>query len=258
MAVIDQDSKGSLAAMIAAPLSFTKKAPLMITSGQGLDPQVAAELVRRNVTKVYLVGTNVAPALATDIKSLLKKSAVIELTGTTRYATAAVVAGLVPGAPVLVANSDTSVISSSIGALAFHQRPILFTTAAVLPWQSARVISQKGLPVTVIGTPETVLDSQLTGLELDDQRQPAIDEVELSLLALFAAEPKNIQFIPAKFDSLLLGGAGLPTFALDASGHVTDIAKRFIADHPTFGAISVLGSSSLVNAASFNEIVALR
>lgn len=253
LAVVDLDS---VAAAIAAPLSFTKKAPLMFTSGQVLDPRVAAEITRRRVTKIYLVGTNVAPALATSLKSLRNVS-LVSLTGTTRYATAAAVAALVPGAPVLLANSDVLFIGSSIGALAAAQRPILFTTQAVLPWQSARIISKKGLPVTVIGTPETVLDAQLTGFKIDDQRQPTSDNLESALLRLFASQTKSIQFISAKSDPLLLGGSGLPTFTLDPNGQVSGMAKAFVAAHPTFGAISVLGSSALVNAASFDEIKAL-
>lgn len=254
LADVDSDS---LAAAIAAPLSFTKKAPLLFTSGQALDLRVSAEIARRKVTKIYLVGTNVPPALTTALKSLPKVS-LIALTGTTRYATAAAVAALVPGAPVLLANSDVSFIGSSIGALAAARRPILFTTKAVLPWQSARIISRKGLPVTVVGTPGTILDAQLAGLDVDDQRQPTIEKLEATMLGLFAVHAKSIQFISAKFDPLLLSGAGLPTFALDVNGHVSDIAKTFVDAHPTFGSISVLGSSTLVNADSFNEIRALR
>lgn len=254
LAVTDPDT---VAAAIGAPLSFTKKAPLLFTSGQVLDPQIASEIARRRVTKVYLVGTNIAPTLMAALKSLPKVS-LVALSGTTRYATAAAVAALVPGVPVLLANSDVAFIDSSIGSIAAARRPILFTTQAVLPWQSARVISAKRLRVTVIGTAATISDSQLTGLDVDDQRQPASDGLEASLLGLFASRTKSIQFVPAKFDPLLLSGAGLPTFTLDANGHVTDFAKTFINAHPAFGAISVLGGSAIVTADSFNEIRALR
>jgi len=255
LAVVDSDS---LAAMVAAPLSFTKKAPLLFTSGQKLDVRVAAEILRRKVTKIYLVGTNVDPALIASIKRDSKKASLISLTGTTRYAMASAVAAIVPGAPILVANSDIAALGSSIGALASAQRPVLFTTAAVLPWESARSILKKGLPVTVLGTPETILDSQLTGLKIIDQRQPTMDKVEFSLLDLFAAGSTGIQFVPSKFDRFLLGGSGLPTFSLDEAGHIGELAKSFVVAHPTYGAISVLGSSSLISADSFIEINALR
>jgi hypothetical protein len=209
------------------------------------------------VNKIYLVGTNVPPALTTALKKLSKAS-LISLVGTSRYSTASAVAALVPGAPILIANSDVALIETAMGAIAAAQRPILFTTPAVLPWQSANIISKKGLPVTVIGTPISIQDVQLTGLKIDDQRQQASDQMSASLLALFAPQARSIQFVSAKFDPFLLSGAGVPTFALDAAGHVTDIAKTFINTHPAFGAISVLGSSAVVSADSFTEIAALR
>jgi stage II sporulation protein D len=254
LAVVDSDS---LSAAIAAPLSFTKKSPLMFTSGQALDPQVVAEIARRRVNKIYLVGTNVPPALTTALKKLSKVS-LVSLVGTSRYSTASAVAALVPGAPILIANSDVALIDTAMGAIAAAQRPILFTTPAVLPWQSANIISKKGLPVTVIGTPLSIQDVQLTGLKVDDERQPTSDQMSASLLSLFSPSVKSIQFVSTKFDPLLLSGAGVPTFALDADGHVSDSAKTLINTHPAFGAISVLGSSAVVSADSFTEIAALR
>lgn len=254
LAVVDSDP---LAAAIGAPLSFTKKAPLLFTSSQVLNPQVAAEIARRRVTKIYLVGINVPQSLITALKALPRTS-LISLTGPTRYDAAAAVADLVPGPAVLVANSDVSLLGSSIGALAAAKRPILFTTASTLPWQSSRSIAKKGLPVTVIGTPGTILDSQLTGLNINDQRQPTSDNLEGFLLGLFAPQTNGIQFVPSTFDPFLLGGSGQPIFALDANGHVSDVAKQFINSHPAFGVISVLGSSALVNSDSFNEIEVLR
>jgi SpoIID/LytB domain protein len=254
LAVVDTDS---LAAAIAAPLSFTKKAPLMFTSSQFLDPRVVAEIARRRVTKIYLVGTQVPPTLIAAIRRMSKAS-LISLTGTTRYSTASAVAALVPGAPILIANSDVALIDTTIGAIAAVQRPILFTTPKVLPWQSASIISKKGLPVTVVGTPTSILDEQLTGLNVDDKRQATSDQMEASLLALFAPRAKSIQFVSAKFDLLLLAGAGVPTFALDAGGHVSDSATNFVNAHPAFGAIAVLGTSAVLSADSFSEIAALR
>jgi hypothetical protein len=254
LAVVDSDS---LSAAIAAPLSFTKKSPLLFTSGLVLDPQVAAEIARRRVNKIYLVGVNVPPTLSAALKNISRAS-LVSLVGTSRYSTASAVAALVPGAPILIANSDVALIDTAMGAIAGAQRPILFTTPTVLPWQSANIISKKGLPVTVIGTPLSIQDVQLAGLKVDDQRQPTSDQMVASLLALFAPTAKSIQFVSAKFDPLLLSGAGIPTFALDADGHVSDSAKTFVNTHPAFGAISVLGSSAVVSADSFTEIAALR
>ena len=244
-------------AAIAAPLSFTKKAPLLITSPQVLDSRVAIEIGRRKATKIYLVGTNISPTLIASLKSL-KKISVVALTGTNRYATAAAVASLVPGAPILLANTDLALIDSSIGAIAAAKRPILFTTQSILPWQTSRFIIKKGLPVTVIGTPESILDSQLTSVTVDDQRQPNTDQMSVSLLTLFGSASRSIQFVPAQFDPLLLGGAGVVTFALSADGHVSDFAKNYIGMHPAIGIIEVLGKSALVSTESFAEINSLR
>jgi stage II sporulation protein D len=254
LAVVDTDS---VAAAIAAPLSFTKKAPLMLTSSQTLDPRVVAEISRRRATKIYLVGTNVPATLTAAIKRISKAS-LISLTGTTRYSTASAVAALVPGSPILIANSDLPLLDATIGAIAAAQRPILFTTQKVLPWQSAGIISKKGLPVTVVGTPDSIQDVQLTGLKIDDQRQPTSDQLVASLFTLFAPHTTSIQFISAKFDPLLLAGAGVPTFTLEADGHVSDASRNFVNSHPAFGAIAVLGTSAVVSVDSFNEIAALR
>ena len=254
LGVVDQDPA---TAAIAAPLSFTKKAPLLITSAQVLDSRVAIEIGRRKATKIYLVGINISPALIASLKNL-KKVSLVALTGNNRYATAAAVAALVPGAPILLANTDLALIDSSVGAIAAAKRPILFTTQSILPWQTSRFITKKGLPVTVIGTPETILDAQLTAIAVDDQRQPNTDQVSVSLLATFGSVSRSIQFIPAQFDPLLLGGGGVVTFALSADGHVSDFAKNYIGTHPAIGIIEVLGKSALVSTESFAEINSLR
>jgi stage II sporulation protein D len=253
LAVVDTDS---IPAAIAAPLSFTKRAPMLFTSSQSLDPRVGAEIVRRRATKIYLVGTNVSLMLLSAIKKT-SRATVISLVGTTRYSTASAVATLVPGAPILIANSDIPFIATVIGSIAAARRPILFTTTGVLPWPSARALATKGIMVTVVGTPLSIPDDQITDFKVDDKRQPSSDQLDASLLALFAAQAKSIQFISAKFDPLLLAGAGVPTFALDITGHVGAAAKNFVTTHPALNAIAALGTSASIGADSFTEIATL-
>lgn len=249
-------------AAIAAPLAYAKRALLLLTSGAALDARVSAEIIRRRVTKVYLVGTDISPVLAASLKSLSRLT-VVHLVGATRYATATAVAALVPGAPLIVSNPDLPLLGTSIGAIAAARRPILFTTPMTMPWQTARFLATKRSKPTVVGTPASVSDAQIAllsadGRLVDDQRQPTNDDLQRLLVTLFVHGVAGIQVVPAKIDPLLMGGAGIPTFQLTSDGQVSTATAEFVANHPALGAIVVLGDVGLVNSAVFDQLRALR
>jgi len=77
--------------LAAAPLAKAYGGPILLTPTTGVTPEVAAELQRLNPSQVFLVGLS-SSTVGAQVRTLLGQATITPLTGSDRYATAALVA----------------------------------------------------------------------------------------------------------------------------------------------------------------------
>jgi len=151
-------------ALASGTLAAEIDGPVLLTSPEGLDPRVAAELDRLGVNSVYLAGgtTALSPQVERDV--LLAGMTFTRLNGESRFHTAAAIAREVAhlGGPVsqaIVTRADNFADALAAGALATTGRaPILLTTSTDLPAVTAEALDEvvDGVRVFLAGGPEAV------------------------------------------------------------------------------------------------------
>jgi hypothetical protein len=140
--------------LAATVLAKAANGPLLLTLSTGLSAGVQDELVRLNVTKVFIVG--LSATIVSQVKTALPTLApeqIVVLSGTDSYSTAALVAGkvkeLTGGIPARVFIVPSDVYGSSLAAAAVAAAngwPILLTPAAgPFPASSAQAIVDLGV-----------------------------------------------------------------------------------------------------------------
>ena len=190
-AVLTTVDTETASAITAAPFAFQLKAPLLVSSGADVDTRVVAELIRRKITKVYVVGSDFQFS-AKYFSELKKRKITVErLGGANRYAVAEAVAGAMKGAPILVSNQDVSSLLPLASALATASRPILWTASGVIPRQTARVLARTKSPISLIGKADHFEESLVAQLPDYFEDLRSFDEAGLAV----AVEELSIPYV---------------------------------------------------------------
>ncbi len=164
--------------VVAAPLARALGAPLLFTDAATLSPSVAAELRRRQATRVVVVGgpAPVTPAVVTQLRDL-GVTTVERIGGRNAYATAAVVARAYAALPrpagtpaptsVLVAplQGGTLAHAAVLGSVgAATNRPVLFVTPRGFTVDTVAAIrALRPTSATVIGGTDVFSDRAARG-----------------------------------------------------------------------------------------------
>jgi len=175
-AVLTTIDTETVEAMTAAPLAFQVKAPIFLSAGSELDTRVATELIRRKISKVYVVGSDsqFSAKYFQDLKK--RKITVVRLGGVNRYAVAESVATVMNGAPIVVSNQDASALMPLAGALASAGRPLLWTAQGVLPRQTARALARSKEMPSLIGIADHYDDSLMAQFTREFEDLRSLDE----------------------------------------------------------------------------------
>lgn len=175
-AVLTTIDTETVEAMTAAPFAYQVKAPIFISSGSELDTRITTELIRRKISKVYVVGSDSQFSIKyfQDLKK--RKITVVRLGGVNRYAVAESVATVMNGAPIVVSNQDASILMPLAGALASAGRPLLWTAPGVLPRQTARALARSKETPSLIGIADHYDDALLAQFTREFEDLRALDE----------------------------------------------------------------------------------
>ncbi len=189
--LVNGTTNGMPLAFVAGPLARADGAVLLQTHSDYLPSQTRAEIVRRGVTDVTVVG---GPAWVSDkvldeIGSLgVAPDHITRITGNSRYEVAAnvarTIAGDAPAPDVILASGPESSISwlAIAGPASALRRPILLTRRDALPGATATALDDLGVQhVVVAGGPRTVSDA-VTAAVPDPRRLSASNRYALSVV----------------------------------------------------------------------------
>jgi hypothetical protein len=194
------------AALAAAPLARSLRAPLLLTPAGDLSDEVAGDIRARRATEILVVGATavVSDAVATSAAALGAK--VTRLSGSTAAATAAAVAGrMKPGLPaVLVSPSGSPAHSISGAALASALGvPLLLADGSSIPAATRTALA--GRPsVTVVASPALSDTAIRAGLgSVAWSRVTGSDAVAASLAASarVPGSPESAMILPENPDA---------------------------------------------------------
>ena len=166
--VLASGAAGALAdGLVAVPLAYRLKAPLLLAQQGGLAPVVAEDILRRGVTRAVLVSTAGALGqVVVDQLHTLGVSQVITLGGADPYATSLAVATAVGGgSAVLASGADSHLVDAlSAGApAAALGMPIVLVPPTGLTPALTRALSGRS-PIVLAGGPAAIPDSVLAAL----------------------------------------------------------------------------------------------
>jgi len=135
--------------LVAAPLARQLGAPLLLTAPTALSAPTDAELKRRNVNRVVVVG-GAGAVSAGVVRTLQARGITVERrSGNDRYATAAEVArSMRAGSAALFASGEPHALADAAaagGAAAAAGRPILLVRQNSVPAQTMAVIRERGI-----------------------------------------------------------------------------------------------------------------
>jgi putative cell wall-binding protein len=199
--LVNGTTNGMPLAFVAGPLARADGAVLLQTHSDYLPDQTRAEMVRRGVTDVTVVG---GPAWVSDdvlaqIEALgVAPDHITRITGNSRYEVAANVArqiaGGAPAPDVLLASGPESSISwlAVAGPASALRRPILLTRSDALPAATASALDDLGVQhVVVAGGPRTVSDA-VTAAVPDPRRLSASNRYALSVVVADWARAEGV------------------------------------------------------------------
>ena len=167
-AVILADGENYPDALVAAPLAVDKNAPLLLTTGSSLRPDVKAELQRvlpAGGTVYILGGTSAVPAgIASQVTDLGYQ--VIRYAGANRFATAVKIAGALGNRETVLLASGTKfpdALSAGVAA-AKAGGVVLLTNGTSLPATTSSYLTAHGRTVYAVGGPAAAAKSNATPL----------------------------------------------------------------------------------------------
>lgn len=156
-------------AVSATPLAKQLNAPILLTAGKTLEPEVAATIQSLGASKVYIVGGSgvVSPTVENMLKTKYTVERVAGITDTTRMGTNSEVAKKVLSlsgqkTAILVNGQDGYADALSVASIAAQKGyPVLFGSTKTVAPVVKDVVSQNGLTVLAVGgdgvLPQTVV-----------------------------------------------------------------------------------------------------
>lgn len=157
--------------LVAGPLAASEGAALLLTARTALPAATTAEITRRGVDRVVVVGAQ--GAVSDDVVAALRGLGVAEVRrvgGASRYETAALVAsevGAPDGAALVASGAEASLVDglTASGPAARLGRPILLTAPGELPAATAAALAALRVTRThVVGGAAAVSDAVLAQL----------------------------------------------------------------------------------------------
>jgi len=252
--------------LVAGPLGFAKKAPVLVVAPGGVPTVVATEIQARAATTAWIVGGTgaVAPAVETQLRAL-GVTTVNRRSGLDRYATAAAVALEVkaPGKSVIVASGASLVDAvAAAGPAARLNRPILLVSKDSVP--EATTTALKALSITtatVVGGTGVISESTRLGLNLaSETRVAGVDrfataaEITRVFAPLVGTETMAVASgLDANLIDALAGGAMGRLTLLVLPTSVPASAKAQLAAKSA-GQVYVLGGPGAVTTATLRSV----
>lgn len=216
----------------AAPLARKLGAPLLLTAGGALSPEVAAHLrATPSVTRVVLVGGE--QALAPEVEVALRGLGlqVERVAGADRYATALAVAARpeLAGSPTAYVARGTGSLADAVavgGTAAALGAPVLLAPSTPGEVAPAAVAATQDRRVVVVGGTAAVPDAVATALGADERLQGSDRYATAAAVAdhAVAAGVSAQRVLVASgddarlADALVSGGAGAVTLLVRPSG----------------------------------------
>ena len=154
--IVSSDDGRRADGAVAAPLAYSKSAPVLLSTRAGLSTAVLDDIKRRGVTRAYLVGG--ALALSSNIESQLRAAGVsagsiTRFAGATRYETASMVArgmGNTPWGAFVASGNDRNLIDALAagGIGARNAWPVLLTDRDQVPAVTLDTLKDLGVART--------------------------------------------------------------------------------------------------------------
>lgn len=130
-------------ALAGGPLAYKHNAPILLTKGDSLHPATIAEIRRLKPAKAILLGSKgaLSDRVETEVGALVE--AVERIGGKTRYETAALIAGELPGNKAVVSNGQNFPDVLAVSPYAARNGiPILLTRAGILPPETKAALAR--------------------------------------------------------------------------------------------------------------------
>ncbi len=167
--------------LVAGPLGFAKKAPVLVVSRTGVPTVVANDIKARRATTAWIVGGTgaVTPAVETQLRAL-GVTTVNRRFGADRFATAAAVAREVkaPTKEVIIASGLSLVDAvAASGPAARLNRPILLVAKDSVPAATTAALKLLAITgATVVGGPGVISEPTRVALNLPATSRVAGDD----------------------------------------------------------------------------------
>ncbi len=259
--IVDGEPAHLVDGLVAAPLAYARKAPVLFATADGLPVSTAAAITARKPSSAILVGG--PGALGAGVVAALRALGVGSITqigGADRYATAAMVAqALGPGSlhGAFLASGTSLVDALSAGGVAARLgEPVLLTAATALPAVTSAALT--GLQVThvdVVGGPSVVSDAVLSALP-GANRLAGTDRFATAVAVddAFAATVGTATVVVASgadanlVDALAAGTLGRLTLLVMPTS-VPSSTSAWLTATPTVGTVTVVGGVGAVSTA---------
>jgi putative cell wall-binding protein len=277
--LVNGENAHTVDGLVAAPLARAVGGPVLATKAGQLPAPTAAEITRRGVNRVFIVGGQqaVPPAIVTALRELgVSSSGIHRLDGSTRYATAAQVARQVAqarqaaGQPVesvvIASGAQAHLIDAAAagGPAAAIGAPILLAGGNTLPAPTREMVEELSpTRAYVLGGTGVIGAGVVAGLS---EAAPSVSEprrlggpnryataaqvadaftsqVSPSTVVLASGEDANL------IDSLAGGALGHLTL-LTTPTPLTDVTATWLRNHST-GGVLVLGGQIAISSKTF-------
>ncbi|MHB8125718.1 MAG: N-acetylmuramoyl-L-alanine amidase [Desulfitobacteriaceae bacterium] len=243
-------------ALVAAPLSHRLDAPVLLTTAEGVDDQVMAEIKRLGANRIILLGGEavLGPQVIKDLQTAGFNADQIErIAGYDRYETAAKVAERVgvKGGQVILVNGeqfpDALAVSSYAGVT---ETPIFLTNARTMPeitlkylqsFQVQAMEGEGGFTIIVVGGEAVVPGKTLTGFNDNVNRLAGADRYATAAqVYLFAHDTLNSD------TAYLVSGENFPDALVAGALAAKNQAGIFMSERESLPAVtySVLGTAA--------------
>jgi Putative cell wall-binding domain len=263
-------------AVSATPLAKQLNAPILLTGGKTIEPEVAETIQKLGASKVYIVGGTgvVSEALESMLKAKYAVERVAGTTDTTRMGTNSEVAKKVltlsgQKTAILVNGQDGYADALSVASIAAQKGyPVLFGSSKTVAPVVKDVVSQNGLTVLAVGgdgvLPQTVVDlvggTKITKTEDSKNRFSTNLAVlkyfkdngglDFSNLYVAAGGASNDQFADALVASAAAAKTGSPLVLSGTGADDSQIAAAqdyIVANATSSSNINIIGGSSSVS-----------
>lgn len=250
-------------ALSAAPLAKMYKAPILLTGRDALNSDTAAELVRLQTSKVFIIGGT--GVISENVENELKSKGLLtfRLAGADRYETSIKVAEIVGTANgiVVATGSDFPDAVSAAPIAAKKTMPIILSPQDELTTSISDYIGKNNIPVTyVLGNADSISDNVLSKLP-NARRIGGYDKYErnINIINEFSADlnfstvyvATGNDYPDALAAAALAQSSSSPVILVDST--ISESTKNFISSK-SIDSIIILGGTGAVSESIETEL----